>query len=80
MRKDAIWNVGGFWESPTLSYDKVKNVKIDIAKCNIVINEFGYIDLMLNGVKIKRLTFSQFLKYKGYVKDIETGCMTYGAC
>lgn len=70
MRNDAIWNENGYWESPPLQKSSEKNIKIDITKCVIVFNEFGFIDLTLEGKKLKRLKFNEYLLYKNYVKEI----------
>lgn len=44
-----------------------KQVKIDITKCEIVRNEYGYYYLYLKGKEIKQLTFEEYLKYRYYV-------------
>lgn len=68
MRTDAVWNSGGYWEAPRFS--SISNIKIDITKCIIKFNAFGFIDLLLNEKRVKRLTFKEYLKFKAYVKNV----------
>lgn len=44
-----------------------KQVKIDISKCIIIRNEYGYYYLYLNGKEIKKLSFEEYLKYRYFV-------------
>lgn len=77
MRSDAIWNADGYWEAPSIPSKPTNNIKIDITHCDIIINELGYIDLRLKGSIIKRLTFTEFLRYKKYVISIERKDIDY---
>lgn len=45
-------------------------IKIDIGKCEIIRNEYGYYYLYMQGKEIKRLTFSEYLKYRHYVMRV----------
>jgi len=71
MRTDAVWNNAGYWESPAFSKSKAsKSIKIPITKCEIIVNEFGYIDLYLDGKRFKRITFEMYLTYRDHVKKV----------
>lgn len=76
MRLDAKWNPEGFWESPGFSMKK-SDIKIPITKCDIIINEFGFIDLYLDDKKLKRIDFDTYLKFKSYVKTVTREDLTY---
>ena len=49
---------------------KQANIKIDITKCDLVINEFGFYYLYLEGRSIKKLSFNEFQKYKRVVSSV----------
>lgn len=72
MRTDAVWNTGGYWEAPSFITGKPENIAItiDITKCIIKVSQFGYSYLYFNDKKVKKLTFLEYLKYRGYVKDV----------
>lgn len=46
------------------------NIKIDITNCYIIITEFGHFQLWYKGKRIKDLDFSEYMKYKKFVKEI----------
>ena len=48
-----------------------QKIAFNINKCIIKISEFGFIDLYLDGKKIKRLTTEEYIKYRFIVLDIE---------
>ena len=66
MRGDAVWNENGYYEAP--EQVKVNNIKIDITKCELIMNALGFIYLMLDGKELKSLTAEEYIKYRNYVK------------
>jgi len=48
--------------------------KIDITKCEIIITPEGFYNLQLNGKKIKRIAFNEYMKYRKSVSRILNYC------
>lgn len=71
MRADAVYSVEyGCFIAPPQPEAAKPVIRFDVTKCNIIINEFGFIDLYLGSKKIKRLNYKEFKKYKHYVKEV----------
>jgi hypothetical protein len=73
-RQNQVWNEEyGCYTSASFMPDtvRVSNIKIDITKCDIIINKYGFIDLYQGIKRIKRLTIEQYLIYKNYVMKVE---------
>ena len=71
MKYERVWSEEyGCYVSTTFAPRKEKVIKLDITNCVIKITIFGFYYLWLNGKRIKKLNFDEFLLYKGYVKKI----------
>jgi len=71
MKPNQIWSEEyGCYVSRAFMPRKEPTIKLDITNCIIKISVFGFYYLWLKGKQIKKLNFTEFLKYKKYVKEI----------
>lgn len=76
MRKNdnKVWSEDyGRYVAPCWLQEKRINskIKLDITKCTIVVNQFGFYELWLNDKEIKTISFKDYMIFKNYVKDIK---------
>ena len=46
-------------------------LKIDITNCTIKISPFGYYYLWYKGKMLRKISFTEYLKYRDFVKKVE---------